>query len=61
MPNDIIKEYDLHEIETKDGYIYVAVFKGMYGLLQSGMFAKELFEERLGKDGNKQSQSTPGM
>ena len=51
MPNDGIEEYNLHHKATKDGYVYVSVFKGMYDLPQSRIIAQKLPEERLGKRG----------
>ena len=61
MPNDGIEEYNLHHKATKDGYVYVSVFKGMYDLPQSRIIAQKLPEERLGKEGYEQSQFTPGL
>ena len=61
MSDDVIKEYNLCDKATKDGYVYVAVSKGIYGLPQSGIMAQKLLEKRLGKEGYKQSQSTPGV
>ena len=33
----------------------------MYGLPQSGIIAQELLEEKLGKEGYKQSEFNPGL
>ena len=44
MPDDIIEHYKLKEKATHDGYVYVEVTKGMYGLPQSGLLAQELLE-----------------
>ncbi len=32
IPDEIIKEYNLQELVTEDGYVYCAISKGMYGL-----------------------------
>ncbi len=39
IPEEIIIEYKLHEIETEDGYVYCKIQKGMYGLPQAGILA----------------------
>ena len=36
IPDEIIQEYKLHNIATPEGYIYIEVNKGMYGLPQAG-------------------------
>ena len=40
IPQEIIDKYDLNNKQI-DGYIYVRVEKGMYGLVQSGIIAHE--------------------
>ena len=37
IPNEIIAEYKLHDKVTADGYVYVEIRKGMYGLPQAGI------------------------
>ena len=32
LPEDFIKQYKLTAKTTKDGYVYIEIFKGMYGL-----------------------------
>ena len=61
MPKDVIAHYKLEEIATPDGYIYCEIQKGMYGLPQAGIIAQQLLEERLEKDGYRQSKITPGL
>ena len=61
LPEDVIEEYGLKEKETKDGFVYVEIRKGMYGLPQAGLLAQELLEQRLGKQGYTQSKVTPGF
>ena len=61
MPDDVIKHYQLTDKATKDGYVYVAVKRGMYGLPQSGILAQQLLEQRLNKHGYFQSNNTPGL
>ena len=61
MPEDVIEHYCLREKALADGFVYVAVSKGMYGLPQAGIIAQQLLEERLGKEGYSQSKFTPGL
>jgi hypothetical protein len=61
MPEDVIAHYKLDAIVTPDGYIYCEIQKGMYGLPQAGIIAQQLLKERLGKDGYRQSKTTPGL
>jgi hypothetical protein len=39
IPNEVIKEYKLREIATKNGSIYIRAKRGMYGLPQAGLLA----------------------
>ena len=61
FPEDVIEEYNLREKVTPDGYLYVEVRKGMYGLPQAGILAQELLEKRLKAKGYRQSKLTPGF
>ena len=61
IPEDVIQQYLLNEKATADGFVFVEVRKGMYGLPQAGLLAQELLEERLGKQGYFQSKLTPGL
>jgi hypothetical protein len=45
IPEDVIEAYQLHAKATKDGYVYVEVRKGTYGLPQAGILAQELLEK----------------
>ncbi len=61
IPDKIIKEYNLQELVTEDGYVYCATSKSMYGLPQAGIIAQELLAERLTKHGYHQSKIIPGL
>jgi hypothetical protein len=61
MPKDVIAHYKLNNIATPEGYIYWEIQKGMYSLPQAGIIAQQLLEERLQKDGYRQSKTTPGL
>ena len=45
MPEDVIEYYHLHEKATEDGWIYIAVKHGMYGLPQIGILTQEQLEQ----------------
>jgi hypothetical protein len=61
IPDKIIKEYNLQKLVTEDGYVYCVINKGMYGLPQAGIIAKELLAERLSKHGYHESKIIPGL
>jgi hypothetical protein len=44
LPDDIIEHYQLQE-KVLDGYVYMEIRKGMYGLLQAGILASKLLKE----------------
>ncbi len=47
IPQEVIDKYKLAQKATKDGYVYIEVRKGMYGLPQAGLLAQQLLEKRL--------------
>ena len=61
LPNDFIKQYNIASKVTKDGYVYVEIRQGMYGLPQSGLLAQQLLEKHLNAEGYHQSELTPGF
>ena len=61
LPKDFLKQYNLNSKVTKDGYVYIEIRRGMYGLPQSGLLAQQLLEKRLNKKGYRQSELTPGF
>ena len=40
IPEEIIVEYKLREKATAEGYAYLEIRKGMYGLPQAGLLAQ---------------------
>ncbi|KAL7485762.1 hypothetical protein ACHAW6_011360 [Cyclotella cf. meneghiniana] len=58
LPEDVIDYYNMWENATVDGFVYVEVRKGMYGLPQVGLVVQELLEKRLNTKGYKQSKFT---
>jgi hypothetical protein len=61
LPKEFITMYNLADKATSDGYVYIKIQKGMYGLLQAGILAQELLKQRLNKHGYRQSPITPGL
>ena len=61
LPADFIKQYSLTYKVTKEGYVYIKVCKGMYGLPQAGILAHQLLKKRLSKQGYHHSSITPGF
>ena len=56
----IIKEYNLRE-KVKDGYVYIEVNKGMYGLPHLGLLANKLLKKQLNKHGYYQCNLVPSL
>jgi hypothetical protein len=61
LPPNFAKAYNLINLATNDGTIYVKIKKGMYGLLQAGILAQNLLEKRLNQHSYHQSKVTPGL
>ncbi len=61
MPEDVITHYKLCVLQTPDGYVYIHIQKGMYGLPQAGIIAQKLLEKRFNTQGYYQSTITPGF
>lgn len=51
IPQEIIDQYQLLQFVTKDGYVYVRISKGMYGLPQAGILANQQLERLLNPHG----------
>jgi hypothetical protein len=61
FPDDIIEEYNLREIATKDGCVIAECKKCVYGLPQAGILANKYVEKRLNEYGYFQSDFTNGL
>ena len=61
IPEEIIVQYNLRDIATPDGYVYMEITKRMYGLPQAGIIAQVLLEDHLGNHGYSQSKIIPGL
>lgn len=47
FPQDIKDGYNLHQLKHTDGYMYVQINKGMYGLKQAALLAYKLLSTLL--------------
>ncbi len=61
VPEEIIQQYLLQDKVDSEGYIFIEVRKGMYGLPQAGILAQNLLEKRLNKHGYFQNKAVPGL
>ena len=60
IPQEIIEKYKLNDIE-ENGWVYIKIVKGMYGLPQAGKIAHEILKKRLAKAGYHPTEFTPGL
>eukprot|EP00804_Cyclotella_cryptica_P020437 CCRYP_014425-RA/>CCRYP_014425-RA protein AED:0.04 eAED:0.02 QI:0/0/0/1/1/1/2/0/1218 len=60
IPASIIDLYNLQDL-AQDGYVFVRIQKGMYGLPQAGIIAQQLLEQRLQANGYHQSKLNHGF
>ena len=61
IPEDVQQQNDLQKMVTSEGWVYVEVRKGMYGLPQAGLLAQVLLAQRLAKHRYTQSKQTPRL
>ena len=60
ITQEFIDLYDLAP-KFKNGYIYMEISRGMYGLPQSGILPNKLMKKRLAKQGYHDLPHTPGI
>jgi hypothetical protein len=46
FPEEIVQKYNLNALAV-DGWVYIEILKGMYGLKQVGLLANQLLQTRL--------------
>jgi hypothetical protein len=46
IPDEVIQKYNLTD-KAVDGWVYLEIRKGMYGLKQAGLLANQLIQQRL--------------
>ena len=61
FPPDIISMYNLHDKVHSDGYVYIKIKKGMYGLKQAAILAYEQLVTNLKQHGYRPLPHTTGM
>jgi hypothetical protein len=60
IPDEVIKKYYL-TAKAVDGWVYLEIRKGMYGLKQAGLLANQLLQQRLEPYGYYPARHTPGL
>jgi hypothetical protein len=60
FPKEIIQKYNLNTLAV-DGWVYIEIQKGMYGLNQAGLLANQLLQTRLSPFGYYPARHTPGL
>jgi hypothetical protein len=60
FPQDVIEHYDIHN-KALNGYIYMEICKGMYGLPQGGILTNKPLKKRLARHGYFEQPHTPGL
>ena len=61
IPQDIIQRYDISSKVTVDGYVYIRIKKGMYGLKQAAILAYQQLKNVLKPHGYSPVQGTVGL
>ena len=51
LPENMVQQYNNEAKATKDGYMYLEMKRGVYGIPQSGLIAQQLLEKILNKKG----------
>ncbi len=60
FPDNIVNHYDLRR-KAKNGFVYMEIRKGMYGLPQAGILANKLLKKRVALHGYFEQPHTPGL
>ena len=60
IPDEVIQFYNLQS-KVKNGFVYMEIRKGMYGLPQAGILANKLLKARLAPHGYFEQPHTPGL
>jgi hypothetical protein len=59
IPDEIVDQYSLKDLVTPDGWVYIEIRKGMYGLKQAGLIANVRLTAHLAKYGYAPTPRTP--
>jgi hypothetical protein len=60
FPDEIVQKYNLSALAV-DGWVYIEIRKGMYGLKQAGLFDNQLLQTCLAPFGYYPARHTPGL
>jgi hypothetical protein len=60
FPEEIVQKYNLNALAV-DGWVYIEIRKGMYGLKQAGLLANQLLQNRLAPFRYYPTRHTPGL
>jgi hypothetical protein len=60
FPAEIVQKYNLNALAV-DGWVYIEIRKGMYGLKHAGSLANQLLQNRLVPLGYYPARHTPGL
>jgi hypothetical protein len=60
FPEEIVQRYNLNALSI-DGWVYIEIRKGMYGLKQAGLLANQLLQTHLASFGYYPACHTPGL
>jgi hypothetical protein len=60
FPEEIVSKYNLKALAV-NGWVYIEIRKGMYGLKKAGLLANQLLQKRLAPFGYHPAQHTPGI
>jgi hypothetical protein len=60
FPEEIVNKYNLNALAV-DGWVYIEIRKGMYGLKQSALLANQLLQTRLAPFGYYPARHTTGL
>ena len=61
FPQDIQDKYHLQDLVHNDGYVYICINKGMYGLKQAVILAYKQLSQRLIEAGYYRIEGSTGM
>jgi hypothetical protein len=60
FPEEIVQKYNLNALAV-NGWVYIEIRKGMYGLKQAGLLANQLLQTHLAPFGYYPARHTPGL
>jgi hypothetical protein len=60
FPEEIIQKYNLNALAV-NGWVYIEIRKGLYGLKQAGLLSNKLLHTRLAPFGYYPARHTPGL